>query len=146
MNEVYSFTISGRLTGLNKFLGASTIKNRYGDKHGVASNSIKVREQKRIYEDIVKTQKGKLPEPPFLVKFKCYEPNARRDKDNVISMAMKFTMDTLVEHKIIHDDGNKFIGQFLPYVFYDKDNPRIEFELTHYDETKDVESPKYIQD
>lgn len=56
-----------------------------------------------------------------------YEPDKRRDEDNVIA-GLKFIQDALVCMKILKDDSQKYV-HVLPEVFVDTENPRIEIDI-----------------
>lgn len=66
---------------------------------------------------------------PVKIKYTFYEPNRRRDKDNIAAIAHKFTQDALVQCDIIPDDGWANIEGFNDSFFIDKNNPRIEVTI-----------------
>lgn len=66
---------------------------------------------------------------PIWIKYRFYEPNTRRDADNIASYAIKVIQDALVEAEIIPDDSQKYIKGYEVEFFTDKDNPRIEMEI-----------------
>ncbi len=57
-----------------------------------------------------------------------YEPNMRRDIDN-ISAGQKFMLDALVKAGVIEDDSQKYVKSIKHQFYVDKDNPRIELTL-----------------
>lgn len=61
------------------------------------------------------------------LKVRFYEPDRRRDEDNVIA-GLKFIQDALVCMKILKDDSQKYV-HVLPEVFVDAENPRIEVDI-----------------
>ena len=64
------------------------------------------------------------------VTISCYEPNARRDVDNVTSGAGKVILDALQEIGVLQGDGRKYIAQVIyPAVEIDRKNPRVEVEI-----------------
>lgn len=65
------------------------------------------------------------------LKVRFYEPDRRRDEDNVIA-GLKFIQDALVCMKVLKDDSQKYV-HVLPEVFVDTENPRIEVDI---EETK----------
>lgn len=78
---------------------------------------------------------------PSGIKFKYvkivyhfYEPNARRDKDNISGYFHKIFQDALVQSGVIRDDGWKEICDFEDHFYVDRKNPRIEVEI--YEQTK----------
>lgn len=67
---------------------------------------------------------------PVLVYYRFYEPNRRRDNDNILSCAAKFVQDSLVKTKVLPDDSQKFIHRFYFDTDVDNKNPRIEVVIT----------------
>ena len=111
------FTIPGRLPALNDY----TKVNR-GNKY--AGNNLKKETQQLISFYIPK----KPINTPIRLIFNWYEPNKKRDKDN-IAFAKKFILDALVNGGCIPNDGWKEIEGFQDNFYVDKDNPRIEVEI-----------------
>ena len=65
-----------------------------------------------------------------VVTIACFEPNARRDVDNVTSGAAKIILDALQQIGILKGDGRKYVDQVIfPKVEVDRENPRIEVTL-----------------
>ena len=62
------------------------------------------------------------------LSFRWYEPNKKRDLDN-ICFAKKFILDALVSNGIIVADGWKGVVGFTDNFFVDAKNPRIEVEI-----------------
>lgn len=109
--------IPGKLPGLNDYTKA----NR-GNKY--SGNNLKKETQLFISFYLPK----KPLNTPIKLIFNWYEPNKRRDKDN-IAFAKKFILDALVNAKCIPNDGWKEIDSFQDRFYVDKDNPRIEVEI-----------------
>ena len=57
--------------------------------------------------------------------FRWYEPNRKRDKDN-ICFAKKFIMDALQRAQIMKNDGWQQVAYFRDEFAVDKDRPRVE--------------------
>lgn len=114
------FVIPGRLTGLNESIRIQRT-NKY------KANNLKKSEQSMI---IAYIRKSKLKPVKNAVKIKVdwYEPNNRRDIDN-ITFGIKQIMDSLVLAGVLYDDSRKYVIGIENNVFTDKDNPRIEVEL-----------------
>jgi hypothetical protein len=68
-------------------------------------------------------------EAPYLLKINYFEPNMKRDKDNVSAFARKIILDSLQEVGILPNDGWNDISGFQEMVSLDKNNPRIEISL-----------------
>ena len=58
-----------------------------------------------------------------------YEPDKRRDLDNVSAFGRKCIQDALVDTKVLQDDGWKNIVGFTDEFYVDKKNPRIEVDI-----------------
>lgn len=57
----------------------------------------------------------------------CYEPNARRDVDNVKAGANKVILDALQQMGVLKGDGRKYVSDtYNPPVWIDRRNPRVE--------------------
>lgn len=122
---VYRFTITGRLDGLNEYTRANR-SNAY------KGNSLKRKNERYICIDIVQAcTKGtlkKIEKYPVKLEITWYEPNLKRDIDN-ITFAAKFILDALVEKGILIDDSQKYVSEINHKVLVDKINPRIEVEI-----------------
>ena len=66
---------------------------------------------------------------PVRMVYRWYEKDRRRDLDNISSYGRKVIQDTLVESKILPNDGWGQIKGFTDDFFVDKKYPRIEVEL-----------------
>ena len=111
--------IPGRLPGLNEIIAAA--KSHYA----------KYSTEKKEYTEEVAwlAKKAKLPryEKSYLV-ITWYEPNSRRDPDNVMA-GQKFILDGLVQAGVIPDDSQKYILGIYHRFMVDRKNPRIEVEI-----------------
>lgn len=119
------FVIYGKLPGLNDYTRA----NR-GNKY--LANKMKQDIQKNICKYIVfgvsMRYLEKVDRYPIGLTIKWYEPNNRRDIDN-ITFGTKFILDSMVCMGIIEDDSRKYVDSIEHSVFTDKENPRIEVEI-----------------
>lgn len=59
-----------------------------------------------------------------------FEPNKRRDIDNVMS-STKYILDGLVKARILFDDSPSFVRKINCDVQYDVLNPRVEVKLIY---------------
>lgn len=66
---------------------------------------------------------------PVRMSYTWYEPNRRRDKDNVSSFGRKCIQDALVRAGILQNDGWAEIDSFSDTFAVDKNHPRIEVEI-----------------
>lgn len=114
-------TIPGRLPGLNEYTKACR-SNRY------AGAKMKQDTENIICWEI-KRQLGNKVFTAVTLKFSWYEPNKRRDYDN-IAFAKKFVLDSLQACLTLSGDGWKNIKGFSDEFCVDKQNPRIEIEIS----------------
>lgn len=113
--------IPGRLDAMNDLVSA----NR--------TNRFKGAKMKRDNQDAVlnaiKSSSLKPIEGRVRATFIWYEPNRKRDPDNV-SSACKFIFDALQEAGIIKGDSQRYVAWPIVHEgFIDKDNPRVEVLL-----------------
>lgn len=113
-------TIDGRLPGLNEYINAER-RNRYAGA-----------KMKKEWQRVVGWFIGRMPPAPIpcWVKFVFYEPNGRRDVDNVSGFAHKIIFDALVEHGVLKGDGQKYVAGYTDKFEIDCDRPRIEVTIT----------------
>lgn len=115
------FTIRGALPGLNELIEAER-RNRY------AGAALKKQSESVVMHAVRSLGKVRFTEPVYMV-YHWYEPNRRRDKDNISSFGRKVIQDALVKSKILQNDGwNNIIG-FEDRFEVDKKNPRIVVEI-----------------
>lgn len=113
------FTIQGRLPGYNElthghWASCQRIKNVAMETVGWAAEAAKI-----------KPVRGRVK-----VTIRCYEPNRRRDDDNVTSGASKVILDALQNCGILSGDGQKYVRCIKRPVEVDKANPRVEVEIS----------------
>lgn len=96
------------------------------------ANSLKKRNQKQVYLAILEADRReklhRIYKYPVRLKITWYEPNKRRDVDN-ITFAVKFILDELVKERILQNDSQKYVCEIWNSVKVDKLNPRIEVEI-----------------
>ena len=114
--------ISGRLDGLNDYTEACRKNPHVGAR-------MKKENQQLISWYIRAQLHGVHFDGPVRLDFRWFEPNKRRDLDN-IAFAKKFVQDALVNEKVISSDGWKGVAGLSDNFFVDKDNPRIEVDIT----------------
>lgn len=115
----YVLTIPGRLPDLNDMTNAARA-NKF------ASAAMK-KEYTVMVAWIVKAARIPQMEKIDLI-FTWFEPNKKRDKDNIMA-GQKFVLDGLVVGGAIKNDGWAQIGDVLHKIRLDRDNPRIEVEI-----------------
>lgn len=112
------FEIPGRLPGLNEIIAAA--KSHFGAY------------AKMKYENTtaIAWQAKKLPAYQRAdITITWYEPNRRRDPDNV-SGGQKFILDGLVVAGVIKNDSQRYINSIKHMWGVDRENPRVEVEIT----------------
>lgn len=111
------FDIEGRLPGLNEMIEAA--KSHFG---AYAS-------MKQTYTDMVAWLAKKLPtyERVALI-ITWYEPDERRDPDNIMA-GQKFILDGLVAAGTIPNDSQKYVRGIMHRFEVDRQNPRVEVEI-----------------
>lgn len=121
----YRFIILGKLPGLNDYLKA---ERSFSKKHS-CGNDMKQQCQKLI-SNAIRTQLKRLAiKVPVSIEYRFYEPNKKRDLDNIAGVAHKFVQDSLVKCGVIENDGWSNITGFSDSFYVDHHNPRIEVTL-----------------
>ena len=115
----YRLTIYGRLPGLNDMIEADRRDRRAG-------NRLKQESQETIRLYILRDLKHLKIEKPVELHYSFYEPNRRRDLDNISGYAHKVTQDALVASGVLKNDGWANIVGMKDSFFVDSRNPRIE--------------------
>lgn len=115
-----SFTIPGRLNGLNDYTGACRANANAGGR-------MKRDNQAKVVEAI-KAARLRRAHGRVNVRIHWVEPNMRRDKDNVC-FAKKFILDGLVDAGILENDNWTYIGDFSERFSVNAADPRIEVEI-----------------
>lgn len=119
----YQLTIPGRLPGLNEYTAANRASSSQGAK-------MKRQNQELVMWYIAQQLRApsggqlKITRPVFML-FTFYEPNRKRDRDNVSSFARKVIQDALVRYGTLKDDGWGQVTGYMDRFFVDNDNPRI---------------------
>lgn len=115
------FIIQGRLDGLNEYTSANR-SNRY------KGNSVKRNNEKSVIFAIRQAKLKKIDKYPVSLEITWYEPNKRRDIDN-ITFAVKFILDALVKSGVLENDSQRYVNKISHDVQADKQKPRIEVEI-----------------
>jgi Holliday junction resolvase RusA-like endonuclease len=117
----YVYTIEGRISGANELISAI-------NKHRYAGSKLKAQETKRC---ALWAMSGSVPKftKPVKVHFMWFEPNKRRDLDN-IRYGAKFILDGLREAGKIPNDGWAWVVGMSDEWFVDKAYPRVEVTIT----------------
>ena len=120
---IYSFTIPGRLPGLNEYIEAER-------SHRIKGANMKA-EYERLICRCIRIQLGKVQiTKPIRLDYHFFEPDKRRDKDNISGYAHKLIQDSLVKCRVLKNDGWREIADYRDYFAVDKSNPRVEVIMT----------------
>ena len=118
----YKFTIPGRLDGLNEYTSANRTNPYRGGKMKKDNENAVIWAIRQQLRDVHINN-------PVILKYDFYEPNKRRDLDNISSFAHKVIQDSLVKTEVLKNDGWNEITGFLDQFYLDKKNPRIEVTI-----------------
>lgn len=119
--------IPGRLPGLNEAFNAARTNKHIEAKTRHEYENLIVWSAKRCLN-------GWRPSGPVILHYTFFEPNKRRDKDNIAGYAMKLIQDSLVKAGYLRGDGWAYIDNFTFRWGIDKKMPRVEVEI---EEVKD---------
>lgn len=115
-------TIWGTLPGLNEFIDANRRNYHAGAK-------LKKEAQFLVVMAARKSLKRWRPEGPVYMTYRWFEPNKKRDMDNIAAGGRKIIQDALVEAGVLKNDGWNDIAGFRDEFYVDKKEPRIEVEI-----------------
>ena len=121
----YKFTIPGKLPGLNEYLKAE----RSFNKRHSCGNDMKQQYQFIICNSIRTQLKRAHFKNPVKIVYRFYEPNRKRDLDNISAVAHKFVQDALVKCRVLDNDGWQQITGFADEFYIDRKHPRIEVTI-----------------
>ena len=116
---VYKFSIPGRLSGMNELIAYNRTNVYKGSK-------LKKDSQMLVMYEINHQLHGIHIENPVIMHYHFWEPNSKRDIDNVASFAMKVIQDALVKCRVLDNDGWKNIRGFECEFDVDQQHPRID--------------------
>jgi Holliday junction resolvase RusA-like endonuclease len=111
---IAEFSIRGKLRGMNEI----------ARKHHNVYSREKKTEQETIAWEIVR-QKVAHFRGPVAVSFHWWEPDDRRDPDNVCA-GQKVILDAMVAMKVIKNDSQEYVKELYHHFHLDAHDPRIE--------------------
>ena len=102
--------------------------NWYSNAHYHVKNKIKQSYSACVGKSLPKD--FKCLSSPIRTHYKVYYKNARCDAGNIVSVAEKFLLDALQEHKVIEQDNvQHYIKSSWEVVMQDKTFPRLEVTI-----------------
>lgn len=114
----YEFEIPGQLPGLNEIIGEARRSKFAGARQ-------KKKTEELVMWAMVTASRNVKFKRSVTVSFHWYEPNLRRDPDNVTS-GQKFVFDALVARGVLKGDSRKYVKQIFHHFHEpDKENPRV---------------------
>ena len=125
----YKLILKGTLPGLNDYLRAERSFSLRGGKGHSCGNDMK-QECQMLISNAIRLQLKRLHiHNSVFIKYSFYEPNRKRDLDNIAGVAHKFIQDSLVKCGVLENDGWGNITGFSDQFFLDRYNPRIEIVI-----------------
>ena len=118
----YSFTIPGRMRGLNEYRDSCRRNAKGGGR-------MKRKEQDWVVFCIRNKLRGVHIKHPVIIHYHWYEPNRRRDLDNIAGFGHKVIQDALVECGVLANDGWKEVCGFTDTFSVSQKEPYITVEL-----------------
>ena len=122
----YRFMITGKLPGLNELIDAERTHRQKGAK-------LKKDAETLIRLSIRQQLRGVKPKTPVHIEYRYFEPDRRRDCDNIAAFAHKVIQDSLVKEKVLPNDGWAQIDGFSDFFAVDAKKPRIEVTIIEAD-------------
>ena len=122
LESMQQFFVPGPLPGLNEILDAA--KSGRGKTNAYAR-------LKNYWETIIvlHIRKARIqPVKEAYFRFMWYEKNRRRDPDNIV-VARKFIMDSLVDDKILENDGWGQVRGFTDRWFVHAGEPGVTVQI-----------------
>lgn len=115
----YKVIIDGRFPSMNEFIEANRTHKQKGNK-------MKQESQNKISLQLMQQHKKLHINNPVRLHYEFYEPNKKRDLDNISGFFHKVFQDALVHCGIIHNDSWHYIVGFSDEFYVDNKQPRIE--------------------
>lgn len=120
----YKLTINGAFYGNHCFPGFNDYRQRQTTSPYVGARLLRDAETICI-NNIRKQFLGVKFTSPVIVHFYFYEPDRRRDLDNILGFAEKAVLDSMQQAGVLPNDNQHYIRKLSAEIINDK-NPRIE--------------------
>jgi Holliday junction resolvase RusA-like endonuclease len=115
----YKVVIEGRFPSMNEFINANRTHKQKGNK-------MKQQSQDDISWQLLQQYRKLHIDKPIKLHYTFYEPNKKRDLDNISGYFHKVFQDALVHCGIIMDDSWHYISGYSDTFLIDNKKPRIE--------------------
>lgn len=122
----YMVIIPGKLPGLNQWIDAMN-RNRF------EGAKMKKSAQHKVEQHLAKQLRDHKIHPPVKIHYIFWEPDKRRDHDNVSGFAHKVIQDAMVNIGALKNDGWNHISGYSDDFFVDRLYPRIEIIIEEVD-------------
>ena len=113
------FIHEGTLPSLNEYIAAAA-------RHPKAGGRMKSECMEVLSWEIRKDLKKWKATKPVIVHFVYFEPNKKRDKDNIHAFFCKSAMDALQKCGVLKNDGWADVINFTHDFYVDSTKPRVE--------------------
>ena len=120
---MYKLILPLKLHSLNEYIDGCR-KNTY------KGANMKRKDQQAVEWYIRSQLRGIRFKKPVKMAYTWFEPNRKRDLDNISSYGRKIIQDALVNTRVLKNDGWKQIAGFSDEFDVDPKNPRIEVVIT----------------
>lgn len=130
----YELILDGIMPNLNDYLHGERIAIRKNGKFTTKGNVLKQEYQRKVVAEVRRQLMGIHIEKPVEIKYTYFEPNKKRDLDNISAFAHKVIQDGLVKGGLLANDGWMNIVGFSDDFYVDKENPRIEVTIREVDD------------
>ena len=122
MKQIGQFTIEGRLPSINEVI-ANDRGNYYHSN--AAKQNAEALILMYINNAIRRGDMEKQYDEPVLLYIDWYEPNNRRDSDNIKAGGQKLILDAMRKAGVIKNDGPRYVRDVIGWVHYPMyDNPK----------------------
>lgn len=118
----YKVVIEGKFPSMNEFIDA----NRRSKGKWNKGNQMKQQSQDEISWQLLQQHRKLHIDKPVKLFYTFYEPNKKRDLDNISGYFHKVFQDAMVHCGIIHNDSWHYIVGFSDTFLVDNKKPRIE--------------------
>ena len=117
--SLHKLIYPGKLHSLNEYIAACR-RNAYQGAEMKRDDQMKI-------EWFIRSQlRGVRLKKPVVMRYEWYEPNRKRDLDNISSYGRKVIQYALVRCRVLENDNWNQIKGFSNHFFIDRKEPRIE--------------------